>query len=450
MGEHNILYRFRIDPEASAVLEKLPSCIQEANPVPERKRGTLRYDIRDLWRALTMERSQRNVDYLNNPAFYSAYLRYFLPWNLVRLIALLSDLPLPLGPNATIVDIGAGPLTFAIALYCAKPALRKIPLTILCADRAPRIMEAGKLILETLAAKHEGELPPWKITLMRAKFEDPLPAKADLLIAANVFNEFFWKHEGMLADEASELYRNIEHYCAPGGSILIVEPGEPRSGSLMSALRAAAILRGDTVRAPCPHAHACPMPGIFRSGQEHLSTSLHHTPDRQRPSSAQNGGAGGPSLLRVRMPTIRTKYPWCHFSVAAALAPRWLVRLSEEAGLAKEKLSFSFLFVALSQKTERDGGTGAKEAHSDQASHSTETPYRIVSDRIPLPGGRSGRYACGPGGYTLITAVPGGNLPESGALITIYARDKSKSSDSRAREEKPEFDQKSGAILISY
>ncbi len=462
MVEHKILYQFRIDADARAAFEKLPACVQEANPVPEHKRGSLRFEIRDLWRALTMERSKRNIDYLNDPAFFSAYLRYFLPWNLVRLTALLTDLPLSLEPHASIVDIGAGPLTFAIALYCAKPELRRVPLTFLCADRAPRIMEAGKLILETLAVKHAGELPPWEISLKRAKFGEPLPKKADLFVAANVFNEFFWKHEGIFAEEAAELYRKVSHYCEPSGSILIVEPGEPRSGSLMSALRAAAIFQGDSLRAPCPHARACPMPGIFRSGQEHLTEAPHHAQAHQRPGTPAPERTGKPrSLLRVRMPSIRTKYPWCHFSVDAMFAPKWLTHLSEEAGLAKEKLSFSFLFISRNRKAEKDSNMVMMRDYRKQDERvlpDTETQYRVVSDIFSLPGNRKGRYACGIGGYTLITTTSHENLPESGSLVAIHSpvsgeaapKVRSETPNPRALKGLPEYDQKSGAILISY
>jgi len=336
-----ILYSFRISEDAAAALQKLSACIDEANPIPGRKRAILRYSIRDLWRSLTMDRAQRSVDYLNNPTFFSAYLRYFMPWNLVRLVAFLTELPLTLKPGATIIDMGSGPLTFLIALYCAKPELRKMPLTFVCVDRAPRIMEAGKLILELLAAKHGGELPPWNIELRHARFGEPLHEKADLFSAVNVFNEFFWRHEGMLSNAAADLYQRIAQYCSPQGTMLIVEPGEPRSGGLMSALRAAAILNGDKILAPCPHHRACPMPGIFKSGQEHITGHVKgHVGGH---IGGQIGGHVG-IIEEVRMPAPRTKYPWCHFSIPAEFAPRWLRALSEEAGLSKEKLSFSFFF----------------------------------------------------------------------------------------------------------
>ncbi len=441
--DSTLLYKFRISEDAASALQKLPACIEEANPMPGRKRALLRYDIRDLWRSLTMERSQRSVDYLNTPAFFAAYLRYFMPWNLVRLVAMLTELPLSLNSGSTIIDVGSGPLTFPIALYCAKPELRKAPLTFVCTDRAPRIMEAGKLILELLAAKHGSELPAWNIELRQARFGEPLHEKADLFSAVNVFNEFFWRHEGTLSDAAAELYRRITQYCSPQGEMLIVEPGEPRSGGLMSAVRAAAILDGDEVLAPCPHHRACPMPGIFKSGQEYIS-----------------GQAG--ILSAVRMPAPRMKYPWCHFSIPAGFAPPWLSALSKEAGLSKERLSFSFLFL---QKQEARQNPGDRKLQSQKheasprqtAVASEKSPdgldCRIVSESFALPDHRSGKYACSPLGYTLISTDRGKTLPDSGSLLRLSPPSFRRSILRGARPEPMEFDaidQKTGAILISY
>lgn len=454
-----ILYSFRISEDAAAALQKLSACIDEANPIPGRKRSILRYGIRDLWRSLTMDRAQRSVDYLNNPTFFSAYLRYFMPWNLVRLVALLTELPLTLNPGATIIDMGSGPLTFLIALYCAKPELRKMPLTFVCVDRAPRIMEAGKLILELLAAKHGGELPPWNIELRHARFGEPLHEKADLFSAVNVFNEFFWRHEGMLSNAAANLYHRIVQYCSSQGTMLIVEPGEPRSGGFMSALRAAAILDGDKILAPCPHHRACPMPGIFKSGQEHITGHVEgHVGGH---IGGQIGGHVG-IIEEVRMPAPRTKYPWCHFSIPAEFAPRWLRALSEEAGLSKEKLSFSFLFLQRQEAQQTsDGRRPSSQNHEEPPRHTASTAEtspveidcRIVSDAIALPGDRSGKYACSPLGYTLISTNKGKTLPESGALLRLSLPFSRKSPRRGSQQELPPsnaFDQKTGAILISY
>ncbi|MCX8014167.1 MAG: hypothetical protein N3A02_07755, partial [Rectinema sp.] len=402
-------YRFRIAEDTERALQLLEQCIEEANPLPERRHAQLRFDIRDLWKALTRERASRKADYLGDPSFFSAYVRYFMPWNLVRLSALLTDLELRLPDGATIMDIGSGPLTFLIALYCAKPELRTKSLTFLCIDRAPRIMETGMRIFELLAARHGKEIPPWNIILRKQRYGEPIKEKADLVCAINVLNEFFWNHEGTLWENAVETYGQLCRSCVPNGSVLIVEPGEPRSGALVSALRAAAILKGDTPVAPCTHNRACPMPGIFKSGQEFL---IRESQRKLRIGKNQTEKESSLSLLPVRMPSPRAKYPWCHFSLSIDFAPRWLRTLSASAGLAKEKLSFSFLLV--SRTTDRN----INDIHA-----ATASLYRIVSELIQLPGRNAGRYSCNDHGYVLIARKGTEDIPPSGALVFLSRED---------------------------
>jgi hypothetical protein len=178
------------------------------------------------------------------------------------------------------------------------------------------------------------------------------------------------------------------------------------------------------------------MPGIFRSGQEHLSQT-YSSPRLQKPLAQDI------RLSRVRMPSIRTKYPWCHFSIPANFAPHWLVSLSEEAGLAKEKLSFSFLFIKKRHAEQRPVAEKGQISESIVARRKGSLTCRVVSDPLLLAGGKSGRYACSSLGYTLLVSSKSQDLPKSGALVEISTAEK-------AKQNLPEFDMKSGAILISY
>ena len=56
MTENNLLYNFRISEDAASALERLPHCIDEANPISIQHRAELHYSIQSLWRLLTMER----------------------------------------------------------------------------------------------------------------------------------------------------------------------------------------------------------------------------------------------------------------------------------------------------------------------------------------------------------------------------------------------------------
>ncbi|HWP68236.1 MAG TPA: small ribosomal subunit Rsm22 family protein, partial [Rectinemataceae bacterium] len=342
--------------DTSLALEALPAIFDEVVPLNQRHRLELGRTIRLLWEDLTSEREHRTAEYLSSPAYYSAYVRYFLPWNIVRLTSILSRMRLPLNAGAVMVDIGSGPLTIPIALYIARPDLRSLPLTIYCTDKTERILKVGQTIFESLCAKLSGTLPPWKIILLRQPFGAHLPEKADLVTAANVFNEFFWKSKTPLGTRAYLTAGQILGYLKESGSIFFMEPGDPRSGSFMSAMRAAFSAFGGQPMAPCPHNRACPMPGLFHG--------------LENPGSDSPLGIKSKPMESVIMPKRRDKYPWCHFTIGTEAAPAWLKKLSDEAGLPKEKLVFSYLLVTLP-------GDAADRKASDLA--------RIVSEGFTLP-----------------------------------------------------------------
>lgn len=435
----------------------LPSVVDEIVPLNQRHRQQLPHDVRRLWEDLTSEKQHRFAEYLGSPAYSSAYCRYFLPWNILRLSSVLKSAPLTLKPGAVILDFGSGPLTFPIALYAARPELRKIPLTLYCADRTQRILTIGKAIFESLCAKLEGELPPWKIVLTQLPFGSPAPEKADLLAEANMFNEFFWKGEASLGARATQTAGQLLSYLKDSGSVFLMEPGDPRSGAFISAMRAALAAQGVWPAAPCPHWHACPMPGFFRSlgareaeaedsdgdggpgvGRGKLARRATDAPT-VGPRTAYTHAVGpydsdpshdvdfsldvGPCAEPVRtersravfetagrmqsvvMPKWRTKYPWCHFTLDTKGAPPWLEDLSRAAGLPKEKLVLSYL-LAGRQLSEQDGSPGehlrrgtAKTSDRPEAS----MKLRVISGSFPLPGGKLGCYACSPLGFTLLT-----------------------------------------------
>ncbi|MFZ4618242.1 MAG: hypothetical protein ACOYM2_18865, partial [Rectinemataceae bacterium] len=118
-----------------ALLHRLDEAVDEASPLQARHRAALRVDIRKLWEDLTSDREYRPADYLGSPGALSAYIRYFLPWNVYRLVSILSNADFCLPDRAVIVDIGSGPLTFVISLWIARPELREVPMTIHCIDR---------------------------------------------------------------------------------------------------------------------------------------------------------------------------------------------------------------------------------------------------------------------------------------------------------------------------
>ena len=417
------LETFSIAPDCLRALDMLPGVLDEIIPLSRSHRLGLGRNIRSLWEDLTSEREHRASEYLSAPAYYSAYLRYFFPWNLLRLSSFLPTLALRLDDEATIVDLGSGPLTLPLALYLSRPELRTKKLTFFCTDRTEKILKVGLMVFESLCLRSGGALPPWTMILRRHQFGIPLAEKADLLTAANVFNEFFWKSKVPLGMRASLTARQLLGYLKDSGSVLLVEPGDPRSGSFISAMRAGLSSFGAMPLSPCPHANSCPMPGIFRS--------------LEGPGS--DAGLGGEASMRskpkspqaVVMPKHRDKYPWCHFTIGVDTAPGWLKALSAEAGLAKEKLVFSFLLSAI------------PDPHAALAKPKEGcATLRVLSEGFPLPGGLAGRYSCSQKGYALLRYFPMRSSFSSGDLLPLP--------QAKAAQGKEERDEKSGAILLSY
>ncbi|MBN2873752.1 MAG: hypothetical protein JXM71_01545, partial [Spirochaetales bacterium] len=369
-------------------------------------------DVLDLWRELTSEKSIRHADYIGEPARFAAYLRYFLPWNVVRLIPILAQLEIHLSDGSKLLDIGSGPLTLPIALWIARPELRDTPLHVLCVDRVRRIVDTGADILNALALR-SGKKLAWKLETARAAFPGLTPeldtkGPFDLVSAANVFNESFWKSKDTLTSRAETLAGQLSGLMSPAARVLVVEPGDPRSGAMLAALREAFILRGGAALAPCPHQSACPMPGAFLSAA--FRRDAHESDDRPL-SRAEALKAARRAAARFKPPITpvitakgRSKAPWCHFVIDHSAAPERLVTFSESTGLPKDRLVASWLFLRA------PGASSTPEASDDLCTRSV----MLISDAFRLPEGRAGRYACTKTGYTLargsLADLPSGSL----------------------------------------
>jgi hypothetical protein len=417
--------------ESIAALVALEGVLDEAVPLQAKHRAALKGEIRKLWEDLTSHRESRTAEYLGSPPALSAYLRYFLPWNVFRLAALLTNADFCLPDNAVIADIGSGPLTLPIALWIARPELREVPLTIYCMDRVERVLEAGITIFQTLCMRVGGRLPPWRIETRKDSFGSPLPERAHLLTAANVFNEFFWKDKRNLGERALDTARILLSYIKENGSLFVMEPGDPRSGALIAALRAALIAEGAPPLGPCPHSFSCPMPGIFH----HLFPPEETRTEKRDPNTAP------PRFLlpSVVMPKKRDKYPWCHFGVDALKAPAWLEALSEEAGLPKERAVLSYLWAARGAVIREPVGIPdpvRSSEHERRARAGRGILVRVVSEPFPLPDGSSGQYACSSLGYTMLKRARGQESFGSGDLLEV-------TSSALQRN-----DEKSGAIIL--
>ncbi|MDR3146436.1 MAG: rRNA methyltransferase [Treponema sp.] len=349
--------------EGRLLLEGFPGLVDKVFPLPGRFRAGLGRDVAELSRLLTSGRGDLPEGYLGRPPLLSAYLRYFLPWNLYRLVRLLPALPLALTEGDAVTDLGSGPLTLPLALWIARPEFRSLSLEFRCLDRTEAALKAGKRLFAALA----GPESPWKIRTIHDSLDAPVKGKpAALVTAVNVYNEVFGDlphtDNHALAQAAGREARRLAALSVPGGGVLIVEPGVPRSGEFIACLRAALLERGLPPLSPCTHAGPCPFPG----------------------------GRAAPAGRR----TAGEKQKWCHFVFDTGDAPPKLLELSVAAGLPKERAALSFVFAC-----------GAARSGPSRQAGMTETAVRILSDPFPLPeggqGGRYGRYGCSERGAVL-------------------------------------------------
>lgn len=391
-----------LSSEARQLLNALAQALPAVRPLKAAHRKSLPRDIADLSRLLTVDRAELHHPYWGSPGLASAYMHYFLPWNIIRLARLLSALPLPdpqlwLQRHNTpwLLDVGSGPLTLPLALWLARPEWRSLPLGILALDTAALPLELGRELLKTWAGM-SGQPLAWRILTARAPLEH-LPRHAARLLrerserdtpavwlvsAANVLNELYGKtsdHEaaatdpdaavedeetgttggrlpGVLDALAPLLWEGPDGEGAPAPAALFVEPGTRLGGKTIMRLRTLALDGGLSALVPCTHDEACPLLADRRRG-------------------------------------------WCHFTFDSNDAPAWLTQLSRQAGLAKTSLSLAPLLLTPRAQT---------PPHHEDAIRILSAPFRV-------PGMRGeARYACAARGLLLLEQAEG--VPSGGLL----------------------------------
>jgi hypothetical protein len=312
-------------PDLACALESYRQVLETAHPLKPKHRAGLPLEVKRLSQALTAERGPGpQANYLAFPANLSAYLYYFLPWNLYRLSRLLAGLDFDLPEGASVLDLGSGPLTLAQALWISRPHLRSRRLRFVCLDQTGQALRAGKSLFEALSGE-AGKA--WTIDLVQAPAHKAPGGPFQAVMSANTLNELA-RGRGVEGHEATERMADmLASRLARDARLLLVEPGMRLGGKLLSRLRDILIEEGLSPLAPCTHAEACPM----------------------------------------LAPRWRS---WCHFVFPAEGSPEWLGRLTRLAGLDKDRASLSFMFMST-----------AANAHDPAFT-------RVVSHRFPLPGGQ--------------------------------------------------------------
>lgn len=374
------------DPELARGLAKIPDLLRGIIPMKEKHRKLLATGVRRLSGFLTTERENLPSDYMTRPEYLTAYLHYFMPWNIYRQARLLQGLDFSLKSGATILDFGAGPLTFLQAMWLARPHMRGNEYTYVGFDRSESALQAGRGLFDGLSG---GDNKGWKIQTERQLGAARKSAPADLIVAGNFINELNPPRSAHGEEVSTEdlLLHRWGGLLKPDAAILVIEPGTRSSSKQLVRLRESALTMGWNVVAPCVHEGECAMPG--------------------------NRGSA-----------------WCHFNFTPVDIPEWLFKFSRKVKLPKERASLSFLLLTRGEKPP------VKTAKNPRPGDGHGL-VRVISETFDLPEQNMGRYGCSNRGLVLLqnrkNSMPG---PQPGDLLTVKW------------PEKNQRDQKSTAIIV--
>ena len=379
-----------LEKNENSILENFDDILQNIKPLSSKQLYQLPNLIKELSHQLTDERSSRHNGYMNQTVMLTAYSRYFMWWNLFRLTNLFRGFPKNcfefLKDDDYCLDLGSGPLTIPVALWLSRPELRKKKLTWYCTDISQTALSLGEeiylsVVAKTISSENEN-IEPWKIIRVKGELGTEIRNKASFVTCANMFNELYYDTAKPLEEQAKKYTNTLISYATEKSMILVVEPAFPRSSRFISLTRDALIRKKFSIISPCPHTKECCMDG-------------------------RKGGK------------------WCHFVLDTSFAPKKLHKLSDKAGLPKDRASLSFVFAQNFEEIQND-----------------ELKIRVVSDMIKLPQNATGRYACSKLGLTLVKSnFTNSKKFDSGSLIST--EDATNKIESSAK-----IDTKSGAKII--
>lgn len=360
--------RSALDDDALKAMNDFEKIVSSVYPLTSKQRAMLPAQIRSLSHELTDEREERRMGYMNETTALSAYIHYYLWWNVIRLSRVFANLPpefFNLGDGSVCLDIGSGPMTVPIALFLARPELRRKKLTFYCMDLSSQALQSGENIFMAVAAYLKCEA--WKTVRICGSLGDmKVKEKADFVFSANLFNELMQAQESdrgqppdFLAKKyATEILNYIEKK-NDDARIFISEPGVPSCGRLISCLRESFMRRNFFPVAPCSHYEKCPMEG-------------------------KRGGK------------------WCNYAFSTEDAPESIRRFSRSIYIPKERAVLSFLALEKIWKEEGEDALSSQKEQGGAGAVPGLLLFRISSDPIQLPGSRTGYYACSSLGLLLV------------------------------------------------
>jgi ribosomal protein RSM22 (predicted rRNA methylase) len=310
-----------------AVLQALLACAGKADPA-------VMDGVRQLSELFTVARERLGFDYLAVAALRRAYLLYFAPMNIAKVLSVLAEVPpFPARP-LQILDLGSGPGIGALALLqylSSQGTIDRAGSEVFMVDRSGAALEDARSLWTGLASTARSPEAPGLRTVL-LDLERPgsrAPWKRgtfDLVLMVNSLNELFRSAREPIARRTKLLEQLLESL-APDGMLVVIEPALRETTRGLHEVRDRLVSQGKAnVYSPCLHDQPCP--------------ALLHPDD-----------------------WCHEERPWC--------PPAIVKEIDRSVGFSKDALKFSYLVLR------RDGRTIVERAPD---------VYRVVSERLAMKG----------------------------------------------------------------
>lgn len=237
--------------------ERIAAVFDAALDVARRRhRSPVARDVAELSRLFGSEKGAREAGYLRRPSERRAYLAWYAPRNAARIGLMLDELAsegvLPRWERPRVLDLGAGPLAGVLGAWVAFGSVGRS----LAVDLAAAAMSDGVELLRRVEA--DVEHVDTRVANLQQASAWGTRGPFDLVVIANSLGELGDPRRDVAARAA--VVEEALARLAPGGRVLVVEPGTRIHGQGLMRVRDALVARKRAAAlAPCTGAAACPL-----------------------------------------------------------------------------------------------------------------------------------------------------------------------------------------------
>lgn len=323
----------------------------------------------------TAQRAVVDSQLLAQPELRRAYLAYFLPANLAKVITIFDEIWMHpglkdlLARKLRILDLGCGPGTHLLGCvdFLAGQTLpveqvECVGVDVLESNLRDTKYFFDRFVSEVIIPSTGGAGPRWNLQTRRADLSRPFDLSNkipfDFIILGNVLNELFAGHPNRIGKRSRLVKALLKTWLKPQGFLILIEPALKETSQELLLLRDRLLdEKLLSVYSPCVHSGRCPAVA---------------------PDSPSD---------------------WCHEDVIWR-PPAWIRQIDSRLGFHKNSLKYSY--VVFSRM-----GLSVRDAACDRQASSLPPDaqvWRVVSEMLEERG-KSTVYLCGSEGRARVTRL---------------------------------------------